>query len=165
MVAQRLKSGLSVEPHLYASATVLFTDICSFTRLCSHSTPLQIITLLNGLFVAFDAIITANDAYKVGWSLCDVPAQVETIGDCYMAVSGLPHENANNASIMAKIAIGIRSTVDATRIVHMADDYRLQMRIGLCTGPVATGVIGLHAPRYCLFGDTVGSWSFSYFCR
>ena len=65
MIAQKLKAGLPVEPQLYHSATVSFTDICGFTRLCTQSSPLQIITLLNTLFVDFDAIITSNDSYKV----------------------------------------------------------------------------------------------------
>ena len=84
-------------------------------------------------------------------------SQVETIGDCYMAVSGLPHENTHHASTMAKIAIAIRQSVESTRVTHMPTSYKLQVRTGLATGAVATGVIGLHAPRYCLFGDTVQS--------
>jgi class 3 adenylate cyclase len=64
-VAAQLKAGLPVAPRSYASATVLFIDICRFTDMCAQSTPLQIVTLLNGLFTQFDASVETNNAYKV----------------------------------------------------------------------------------------------------
>ena len=80
---------------------------------------------------------------------------METIGDCYVIVTGLPNEIADHAQQMAAIALGVVDVVDATRVLHMPPEYKLRCRVGLNSGPVATGVIGLHAPRYCLFGDTV----------
>jgi class 3 adenylate cyclase len=65
-VADSLKAGVSVTPQLYASASVLFTDIVDFTVLCGSSTPLQIVSMLNTLFSEFDATVSAHDAYKVG---------------------------------------------------------------------------------------------------
>jgi class 3 adenylate cyclase len=64
-VARQLKAGTPVEPKLYASASVLYTDIVSFTNMSSQSTPLQVITLLNGLFTQFDTIVNAHNAFKV----------------------------------------------------------------------------------------------------
>jgi class 3 adenylate cyclase len=64
-VAAQLKAGLPVSSRSYASATVLFIDICRFTDMCAQSTPLQIVTLLNGLFTQFDTSVVANNAYKV----------------------------------------------------------------------------------------------------
>jgi hypothetical protein len=64
-MADSLKAGISVTPQLYASASVLFTDIVSFTVLCGKSTPLQIVSMLNALFSQFDAAVSAHDAYKV----------------------------------------------------------------------------------------------------
>ena len=64
-VARMLKAGQPVQPHLYPSATVLFTDIVEFTAFSTQSTPLQIITLLNGLFTQFDALVESHNAYKV----------------------------------------------------------------------------------------------------
>jgi class 3 adenylate cyclase len=64
-VAALLKAGHNVPPKMYASATVLFTDIVGFTSMCTQSTPMQVVTLLNVLFTNFDAIVTKHDAYKV----------------------------------------------------------------------------------------------------
>jgi class 3 adenylate cyclase len=82
--------------------------------------------------------------------------QVETIGDAYMIASGIPQENGMaHVEELADIAMGIVDCVACTVVVHMPSTYQLRVRVGLCTGPVATGVIGLVAPRFCLFGDTV----------
>ncbi len=82
--------------------------------------------------------------------------QVETIGDAYMIASGIPTENGmKHVHEMAEIGLGIVDTVSNTVVAHMPVQYQLRVRVGMCTGPVATGVIGLVAPRFCLFGDTV----------
>jgi atrial natriuretic peptide receptor A len=82
--------------------------------------------------------------------------QVETVGDCYVIVSGVPHETPAHASEMAMIAVSLRRVVSRTQAAsHMPVDYQLRMRIGMHSGTVAAGVIGMKAPRYCLFGDTV----------
>ena len=64
-VAKMLKAGQPVHPKMYNSATVLFADLVGFTALSAQSTPLQVISLLNGLFAQFDAIVNSHDAYKV----------------------------------------------------------------------------------------------------
>ena len=84
------------------------------------------------------------------------------MGDCYIVVSGLPHEFADHAGEMASIGMAILDTVIKTKVSHMPADYVFKMRVGLNTGPVATGVVGLHAPRYCLFGETVAFTAFEY---
>ncbi|KAE9531372.1 hypothetical protein AGLY_010578 [Aphis glycines] len=87
------------------------------------------------------------------------PLQVETIGDAYMVVSGLPVRNGNlHAREIARMSLALRSAVYSFTIKHRPDD-QLKLRIGMHTGPCVTGVVGLKMPRYCLFGDTVNTAS------
>ncbi|KAK0397573.1 hypothetical protein QR680_002176 [Steinernema hermaphroditum] len=143
-IAEDLKVGKPVVPQLYPCATVLFSDIRGFTKISSTSTPLQIVTFLNDMFSGFDAIIAKHDAYKV-----------ETIGDAYMIVSGVPNENGNyHVQHIADIALKMRTFVSNFKLAHRPEE-QMMVRIGFHSGSVAAGVVGIAAPRYCLFGDTV----------
>ncbi|ETN83174.1 adenylate/guanylate cyclase catalytic domain protein [Necator americanus] len=163
-VANELKNGRPVPPKLYTSATVFFSDVVGFTTLCSSSSPIEVVNLLNSVYSGFDEIINKRDGYKV-----------ETIGDAYMVVSGVPEENGrrhicNIADISLEIMevgqsvddnVDTHITVDLEfqflvtyRIPHRKSE-RLVIRVGFHSGSVAAAVVGLNSPRYCLFGDTV----------
>uniref|UniRef100_A0A914YCN1 Guanylate cyclase n=1 Tax=Panagrolaimus superbus TaxID=310955 RepID=A0A914YCN1_9BILA len=147
-VAEKLKLGQSVEPETFDCVTIFFSDVVSFTTLASRCTPLQVVNLLNDLYTVFDGIIAEYDVYKV-----------ETIGDGYLCVSGLPHRNGNqHAKHIANMSLSFMKSLDRYTIPHLPGE-RISLRIGLHTGGVVTGVVGLAMPRYCLFGDTVNTAS------
>jgi guanylate cyclase len=84
--------------------------------------------------------------------------KVETIGDAYMVVSGLPERTDQHAGNIASMALELLRAVKTFKIGHRPSD-QLKLRIGIHTGPVVAGVVGLAMPRYCLFGDTVNTAS------
>uniref|UniRef100_A0A914VG35 Guanylate cyclase n=1 Tax=Plectus sambesii TaxID=2011161 RepID=A0A914VG35_9BILA len=147
-VADKLKAGQSIPPESFEQVTIMFSDIVSFTKLASESTPLQVVNMLNELCTIFDGIIDEHDVYKV-----------ETIGDGYLCVSGLPNRNGTaHVSQIADMCLAFHRSVASFKIPHLPGE-KVQLRIGMHTGSVVAGVIGLTMPRYCLFGDSVNTAS------
>lgn len=126
----------------------MFGDIVGFTHLCSKSTPMQVVDFLNDLYTFFDSIISDFDVYKV-----------ETIGDSYMVVSGLPERNGiEHARQICRMALKMLELLPNFRIKHQPDE-KLKLRIGINTGPTCAGCVGNIRPRFCLFGDAVNTAS------
>ncbi|XP_077268388.1 guanylate cyclase 32E isoform X2 [Temnothorax americanus] len=147
-VAEQLKKGKKVEAESFACVTIYFSDIVGFTSMSAESTPLQVVDFLNDLYTCFDSTIENFEVYKV-----------ETIGDAYMVVSGLPIRNGNqHAGEIASMSLCLLDAIKQFTIRHRPLD-KLQLRIGIHSGPVCAGVVGLKMPRYCLFGDTVNTAS------
>ncbi|XP_030374348.1 uncharacterized protein LOC115623929 [Scaptodrosophila lebanonensis] len=146
-VAEKLKMGLAVDPEEFSDVTIYFSDIVGFTTIAAHCSPVQVVDLLNDLYTIFDATINAYNVYKV-----------ETIGDAYMVVSGVPVKIPDHAEQIATMALDLLHQSGRFNVKHLPG-VPLQLRIGLHTGPCCAGVVGLTMPRYCLFGDTVNTAS------
>uniref|UniRef100_A0A0K0F4J4 Guanylate cyclase n=1 Tax=Strongyloides venezuelensis TaxID=75913 RepID=A0A0K0F4J4_STRVS len=147
-VAKKLKLGKVVEPENFDSVTIFFADIVKFTVLSLKCSPIQIITLVNDLYSLFDGVIENLNVYKV-----------ETIGDGYLCVSGLPIKNGTkHVEEIADLALNFMDICDKFTLPYLPG-YKISLRIGCNTGPCVAGVVGLSMPRYCLFGDTVNTAS------
>ncbi|KAJ2944083.1 hypothetical protein O0L34_g8426 [Tuta absoluta] len=146
-VAELLLLGLRVEPEEFEEVSIYFSDIVGFTELAARSSPVQVVALLNDLYTTFDAAIERYQVYKV-----------ETIGDAYMVVGGLPVRARDHAESVATMALHLLHLAGRFRIRHLPATP-LHLRIGLHSGPCCAGVVGLTMPRYCLFGDTVNTAS------
>jgi adenylate cyclase len=140
-IAQRLKRDPGVIAEAHAEVTVLFADVVDFTPFTERTEPEQVVGLLDDIFSAFDALAERHGVEKI-----------KTIGDAYMAASGLPEARSDHAEAMAKMALDMQAefqTICRPRGVDLA------IRIGMDSGPVIAGVIGRRRLIYDLWGDTV----------
>eukprot|EP01135_Chromosphaera_perkinsii_P003133 Nk52_evm22s236 gene=Nk52_evmTU22s236 len=147
-VADKLIAGESMSPEAFECVTIFFSDIVGFTKIAGSSTPIEVVNFLNALYNSFDATLPQFDVYKV-----------ETIGDTYMIVSGLPVRNGNDHVAQICItALHLMANMTDFEIPHLPGK-QCQLRVGIHSGAVVAGVVGLKMPRYCLFGDTVNTAS------
>ena len=125
----------------FQEVTVLFADIVGFTGFCNRKTPEQLVSVLNIIFSKFDQLAEKHGLEKI-----------KTIGDAYMLVGGLPTPRTDHAQAVAQMALSIQS-----EMVNINDQIgeEFKLRIGINTGPVVAGVIGLSKFIYDLWGDTV----------
>ncbi|XP_022609535.1 guanylate cyclase soluble subunit beta-2-like [Seriola dumerili] len=145
-VANQLKEGKTVEAGEFKECTILFSDVVTFTNICSMCEPIQIVLMLNSMYLRFDRLTTVHNVYKV-----------ETIGDAYMVVGGVPLPVSSHAERVANFALGM--ILAAREVINPVTGGPIQIRVGLHSGPVLAGVVGEKMPRYCLFGDTVNTAS------
>ncbi|KAL6753871.1 nucleotide cyclase [Haematococcus lacustris] len=126
----------------FDGVTILFTDICSYTTISSELTARQVVALLSGLYDRFDTLCEKHGMWKV-----------ETVGDCWMAASGAyprlaPREAALRAARLALDMIQVAEGFTSE------DGRRVQIRVGLASGPVFASVISHKMPHVALIGDT-----------
>ncbi|MEH2287418.1 adenylate/guanylate cyclase domain-containing protein [Nostoc sp.] len=141
MIAEQLKQQPATIADNFLEVTVLFADIVGFTELSSHTSPAELVELLNTIFCLFDQLAERHGVEKI-----------KTIGDAYMAVAGLPNQSNNHAPAIANMALDMQNAV-AT--FNAENNQSFSIRIGISTGPVVAGVIGLKKFAYDLWGDTV----------
>lgn len=142
-VAVTLKEGKrdgTIAQH-FEAVTILFADVVGFTPISSKLSPHELVELLNELFSHFDNLVEKHDLEKI-----------KTIGDCYMVASGVPTERDNHAQVMTLLALEMLDYVEKKTF---SGGIKLNLRIGLNSGPVIAGVIGHKKFAYDLWGDTV----------
>ncbi|XP_072932242.1 soluble guanylate cyclase 88E [Epargyreus clarus] len=147
-VADRLRNGENPIDtcEMFNSVSILFSDVVTFTEICSRITPMEVVSMLNAMYSIFDTLTERNRVYKV-----------ETIGDAYMVVSGAPEKEDNHAEKVCDMALDM---VDAiTDLKDPSTGSHLSIRVGVHSGAVVAGIVGLKMPRYCLFGDSVNTAS------
>lgn len=143
-VAEELKESGSSEAKFYDHVTVLFTDFVAFTKAGERLTPQELVSELHDCFKAFDEIISRYDIEKI-----------KTIGDAYLAVSGLPVADANHAQKMLSAALDIRQfMLDRKAAIG---EKTFEIRIGIHSGSVVAGIVGVKKFAYDIWGDTVNT--------
>jgi class 3 adenylate cyclase len=140
-IATRIKGGEERIADGFQEVSVLFADLVDFTKMSASMSPEDLVDLLNDLFCKFDELMLRRGVEKI-----------KTIGDCYMAVCGLPAPDNRHAQIMAEVALEILEVLEQFNQEHGTS---LRIRIGLNCGPVVAGVIGTSKYIYDLWGDTV----------
>ncbi|MBA2690587.1 MAG: adenylate/guanylate cyclase domain-containing protein [Burkholderiales bacterium] len=141
-IALRLKSEEKNIADGFADVTVMFADIVNFTKLSEELAPGEMVALLNEIFSAFDMLAEKHGLEKI-----------KTIGDAYMVAGGLEFGGQHHyADSIADMALEMRDMVLNYRPIN---GDQLEIRIGIGTGPVVAGVIGMKKFIYDLWGDTV----------
>lgn len=146
--------AVSTQPiaDLFPNTTIIFTDIAGFTAWSSQRDPPQVFTLLETLYGSFDEIAGKLKVFKV-----------ETIGDSYMAVTGLPVPDDSHVVHMARFAyqclIRMKRMTGELEALLGPGTSELGLRIGLHSGEVTAGVLRGQKSRFQLFGDTVNTAS------
>lgn len=140
-IAGRLKAGEKTIANGHQIVSVLFADLCGFTKLSRKTSPADLVSMLNEIFTTFDDIVKNHGVEKI-----------KTIGDCYMLVGGLPNPRDDHAHAVADTALEM---VQALERINKNRDIDLAMRIGIHSGPVVAGVIGKIKFTYDIWGDTV----------
>ena len=141
-IAERLKKGESNIATKHDNVTMLFADIVNFTPQSKDLNPNKLIVILNKIFSSFDDLSTK---YKI--------EKIKTIGDSYFAVSGLNDEASTSAINIIKMAKEMIQSV--SNINKNTTEMNIQIRIGIHSGSVVTGVIGKHKFAYDLWGAAV----------
>ncbi len=140
-IADQLKRFEGSLAQQFSSVTILFADLVSFSSHANQFQALELISTLNQIFSVFDQLAETHGVEKI-----------KTIGDAYMAAAGLPLPRADHAEAIAAMALDMQQAIQQ---FHWPDGSPMELRIGIHTGSVVAGVIGIKKFIYDLWGDAV----------
>lgn len=140
-IAETLKTEKGTIAENYPSASILFADLVGFTPMSARMTPSEMIELLNTIYSHFDGL-----AEKYGVE------KIRTIGDNYMAASGVPAPRPDHAQALAQMALDM---LEFAKTIPQQNGESINFRIGINSGPLVAGVIGRKKFHYDVWGDTV----------
>ena len=144
-VAEELKAKGHADARHFDQATILFTDFKGFTQASEKLSPQELVEELNTCFKAFDGIITARGIEKI-----------KTIGDAYMCAGGLPDPKSSSPVDVVHAALEMQAFMIARKAERDAQGLpAFEMRVGIHTGPVVAGIVGVKKFAYDIWGDTV----------
>lgn len=148
-VAAELKAKGSADAKQYDEVTILFTDFKDFTKLSEKMSAKELLDEVNSCFMVFDQIIESHGIEKI-----------KTIGDSYMCAGGLPVANKTHAEDVVSASLEIQKFIE-TRVAErrLLGKETFQIRIGIHTGPVVAGIVGLKKFAYDIWGDAVNTAS------
>ena len=138
-IAKKLWHGERVQASSITNVTLLYSDIVGFTSICSTAQPIEVIEMLKKLYTDFDHYCGLVDIYKI-----------ETIGDAYLLAGGLHKPSTTHAQQIAWMSLLM---VEMSSRNYTPKGDRIKMRVGLHSGEVLAGIVGIKQPRYCLFGN------------
>ncbi|MFM9944199.1 MAG: adenylate/guanylate cyclase domain-containing protein [Bacteroidia bacterium] len=148
-IAEELKDTGASKAKSYDEVTVMFTDFKGFTQLSEKLSPKELVAEINECFSAFDHIM-----HKYGVE------KIKTIGDAYMAAGGLPTANNTHPNDVVNAAIAVQQFMQEHKVVkEAAGKLFFEIRIGVHTGPVVAGIVGVKKFAYDIWGDTVNTAS------
>ncbi|MEO8066947.1 MAG: adenylate/guanylate cyclase domain-containing protein [Flavobacteriales bacterium] len=148
VAAELMDTGAAEAKH-FDSATILFTDFKGFTEASEKLSPQELVEELNTCFKAFDQIITLRGIEKI-----------KTIGDAYMCAGGLPDPKTSSPADVVHAALEMQSFMIARKIERDSQGLpAFEMRVGIHTGPVVAGIVGVKKFQYDIWGDTVNTAS------
>lgn len=146
-VSFELKETGKTKAHSFSMATVMFADFVAFTKVAEKLSPEDLVLTIDEYFEAFDNIIEKHGIEKI-----------KTVGDAYICAAGLPVATTNNALVMINVAQNFINALNNLKVKRLAEGKEVfDIRIGIHTGALVAGVVGIKKFAYDIWGDTVNT--------